>query len=399
VVWSAGGEPTVLKALNAKKPSATVVAMNSSGQSAGWSYGTDGTPHAVLWSASGRVTDLGVGVATCMNDAGQVAGVYAGSLGVLWSPNHAPQYLSPLTSVTAINASGQVVGGTGSHAALWTNGMFVDLNTMIGTDWSNTSALGINDAGQIIGMGYHKGSFDKQSGPFIITLSRDFYNTAYQNIKTTAAAGDFTINTPVVGAADYHSLAALTVATTNSQQIVEVGWSVDPVRNGDAEPHLFVFHWVDHDAGQSCYPHNATELCGFVLNGTPAILPWSSLAGVSSPLQFQIAYQNGNWNIFVGGQLIGWFPGTLWNSTFTEADVVEWSGEASASTTQPQTQMGNGIFGTQSGSAEITDLTYLTSAGTPISATPKFTVTNPSFYAAFFDTAAQAFDYGGPGFH
>jgi probable HAF family extracellular repeat protein len=56
---------------------------------------------------------------------------------------------------TAINDSGQVVGGTGGHAFLYDNGKMVDLNTLIssGSGWVLESATAINDSGQIVGCG------------------------------------------------------------------------------------------------------------------------------------------------------------------------------------------------------------------------------------------------------
>ena len=56
---------------------------------------------------------------------------------------------------------------------------------------------------------------------------------------------------------DFHSLAELAVLSSDGQQIVEVGWTVDRGLNGDDDPHLFVFHWVDGVG--TCY-----NGCGFV---------------------------------------------------------------------------------------------------------------------------------------
>jgi probable HAF family extracellular repeat protein len=56
---------------------------------------------------------------------------------------------------TAVNDSGQVVGGTGGHAFLYDNGKMVDLNTLISSasGWLLESATAVNDSGQIVGYG------------------------------------------------------------------------------------------------------------------------------------------------------------------------------------------------------------------------------------------------------
>jgi probable HAF family extracellular repeat protein len=60
-----------------------------------------------------------------------------------------------LDSAVAINASGQVAGGSGGHAALWSKGTGVtDLGTLGGT---SSFALGMNDSGQVVGSSYLAG--------------------------------------------------------------------------------------------------------------------------------------------------------------------------------------------------------------------------------------------------
>src|SRR5579871_1420661 len=54
-----------------------------------------------------------------------------------------------------------------------------------------------------------------------------------------------------------HSLQEISLQDSAQQQTVEVGWTVDRGVNGDALPHLFVYHWVN--GGTSCY-----NGCGFV---------------------------------------------------------------------------------------------------------------------------------------
>lgn len=67
----------------------------------------------------------------------------------------APQYN---TRAYAINNSNQIVGIIGTHAALWGENTIYDLNTLIPTDspWYLTSAVDINESGQILCNGYWK---------------------------------------------------------------------------------------------------------------------------------------------------------------------------------------------------------------------------------------------------
>lgn len=77
----------------------------------------------------------------------------------------------------AINDWGQVVGSsytdsddTIEHAFLFSRGRMFDLNNLIPADsgWDLMVAYGINDAGQIVGIGEHNG----QSRPFLLTPAR-----------------------------------------------------------------------------------------------------------------------------------------------------------------------------------------------------------------------------------
>ncbi|HEY0794127.1 MAG TPA: hypothetical protein VGD78_23905 [Chthoniobacterales bacterium] len=73
-----------------------------------------------------------------------------------------------ISNATALNAHGQVVGsasvpaalGPYNHAFLWQHGHMLDLNSLLpaGSDWLLVEADGINDAGQIVGYGFHGNS-------------------------------------------------------------------------------------------------------------------------------------------------------------------------------------------------------------------------------------------------
>ncbi len=144
--------------------------INASGQVAGYAYTTgDAEWHAFLWTpttpggASGTMLDLGTlggtqSQAIGINASGQLAGI---SRTTENAESHAFLYdgtmhdLGP-GAAFGINASGQVTGYSGAHAFLYTSGSgLVDLNSLIdpSSGWELSTALAINDAGQITGWG------------------------------------------------------------------------------------------------------------------------------------------------------------------------------------------------------------------------------------------------------
>ncbi len=58
----------------------------------------------------------------------------------------------------AINDAGWSVGFSGADAMLWSpSGKATDLDAVLGSAWSDTDAVGINDSGDIIGYGDYDG--------------------------------------------------------------------------------------------------------------------------------------------------------------------------------------------------------------------------------------------------
>ena len=150
--------------------SAFAVAINNAGQVVGSSPSGDfaSARHAVLWSASRTIQDLGTlggtnSSAIDINGAGQVIGSSqtAGDGAThyfLWSAGTGMQdlnaLLGPITSVVEINDAGQITGtfttsGGESHAFLYTpNSGLRDLGTLGGTASAPT---GLNNNGQVVG--------------------------------------------------------------------------------------------------------------------------------------------------------------------------------------------------------------------------------------------------------
>lgn len=160
-------------------------AINDAGAAAGQSLLANGQTHGFYY-ASNVMTDLGTlggtySSAFTLNRNGQVIGVAnvandAATHGFIYL-NGAMTDLGTLggtaTTPLAINNHGQVVGYSSlsngmTHAFLWQNGNFVDLNSLLpaGSGWELDYAQFINDAGRVVGTGVSNGV----SQPFILDL-------------------------------------------------------------------------------------------------------------------------------------------------------------------------------------------------------------------------------------
>jgi probable HAF family extracellular repeat protein len=106
-------------------------AINDNDEVVGYSHEADGTSHAFLYKDGVMLNldpgGLGISMANSINNSGQIVGSYAGGE---------------------------------QRNFLYENGVMFDLNTLISQEsgWILDSALGINDAGQIVGVGTHNGN-------------------------------------------------------------------------------------------------------------------------------------------------------------------------------------------------------------------------------------------------
>jgi len=153
-----------------------------------------------------HMIDLGIGSAQSINDSGQIVGV-SGDHAALWQ-NGAMQNLGTLGGNSSIaytiNNKGQVAGGsdiTGNiteHAFLWQIGSpMLDLGTL--PEGSSSCAYGINDNGQVAVNSDYGGS-DNNIGAFLWQSG-----SPIQVLGTLRGINDINNNGQVVGESDGHA--------------------------------------------------------------------------------------------------------------------------------------------------------------------------------------------------
>jgi probable HAF family extracellular repeat protein len=152
------------------------ISINNRGEMAGLSN-TKTNMHAVLWSASGSIQDLGTlpgdtsSRAFAINDADKVVGMSSGPGGehaFIWTYGRMFALEVPpgtkSSEAHAINNCDQVVGHfrspSGTHAFLWApESGFRDLGVLPG--YQASKAIGVNDSGEVVGSS--SGPFDTRS--------------------------------------------------------------------------------------------------------------------------------------------------------------------------------------------------------------------------------------------
>lgn len=209
-----------------------------------------------------------------------------------------------------------------------------------------------------------------------------FYASASQKVVSDGTYATMTIAKPKLEDEDFHSLAEVTAQSADGRQIVEVGWTVDRQVNGDDNPHLFVYHWVDRK--ESCY-----NGCGFVQYSSTvkpgAVLP----TGVAK--RFAIQHFGGAWWVMYDTEWVGYFPDSLWGGGFTRTGLAQWFGEVAAASTAPCTDMGNGKAASNKNAAAITDVGFLNG---PL---PGIAAGATSTYYGVAAATANSYRFGGKG--
>ena len=218
-------------------------------------------------------------------------------------------------------------------------------------------------------------------------------------VKADGIYATMTIGRPELARKDFHSLAEIAVRSADGRQIVEVGWTVDRhVNKESAEPHLFVYHWVDRKPG--CY-----NGCGYV-QVHDSIKPGSALP-VGKAKRFGIQHFDNKWWINYANQWIGYFPDGLWDCStpvpcpatpveFEQVELAQWWGEVAAASPETCTDMGTGIPAKKKGAAEIRNINLIIGAEF-VPATIASGASSAHYGVSQGVDVTNAFRYGGEG--
>lgn len=161
------------------------------------------------------------------------------------------------------------------------------------------------------------------------------YASGWQYAETDGTSANVLISKPYLAEGDYHTLAEMTVQSADGMQKVEVGWVVSRNVNGDLDPHLFVYHWVDDK--ETCW-----NSCGWT-QISDDVVPGDTLpTGVYK--KFGIQQFDNAWWVAYDSVWIGYFDNTLWKNRYTKGGLVQWFGEVASTKYEPCTDMGNGTL-------------------------------------------------------
>jgi hypothetical protein len=241
----------------------------------------------------------------------------------------------------------------------------------------------------------------RSGAPGLEADGKFYYAGAVQWATSDGASGSF-VATPstLVDGATSHSLVELAVRSADTNQIVEVGLTVDAGLNGEnRNPHLFVFNWVDGNA--KCYNLG----CGFVQVANADPKP-GSRQPANSRHSLAIQHYQGNWWIgdwyyTVGtgdtathGGWFGYYPDSVWGGRYTQVGVTQWFGEVETSVAvqTPCNDMGNGQLGSDTGAADIAALKLINGPASNVF----LNQSHPQYYKAGFN-GNIGIRYGGPG--
>lgn len=237
-----------------------------------------------------------------------------------------------------------------------------------------------------------------------------------QNLNDTSVVGNMTVGQPYVKSTDYHSLMEFAVQSADSNQIVEVGWTVDRAGTNGTDytyPHLFVGAWVNG----VFKGYNGTTGSGWVDYAPTTLNAGDSLASyVGTAPSAGITYFGSAWWIWFDGAYIGYFPSSLWTgaspsvTTFTSIKLMQAFGEIAYNSTSfvpvTCTDMGaattvapiDGIlptaYGTPSNAAKIANVSFSTTATALVAKT----AATPSYYNNYVSSTGKSVMLGGPGF-
>lgn len=233
-------------------------------------------------------------------------------------------------------------------------------------------------------------------------------------MTATGASTNVSIKKPWKSPSDYHTLgeSAVIRGSGATRQIVEIGYTVDPVVNGgSSDPYLFVGAWKNN----TFLGYNAAG--GFVDEPGCATNAGTSLAAAvgSTTKRFVTFYDSttpvgGGWWIWYGeanptttGCYVGYYPISVWSGVtpaFTGIDQVQLFGETVTARTEPCSDMGSGDFAAGGVGTSAHFASHSLIGGSVAAALTYFTVPGGVGYdVAAVSGSARTFTFGGPGWN
>jgi hypothetical protein len=217
------------------------------------------------------------------------------------------------------------------------------------------------------------------------------YAGASQTVNNEGASVTFPVDRPNLAwnSLGYHTLIEMAVFNRTPQGIdndtAEVGWLVQGLKAGQPpRAHLFVYHFVQTKG--TCY-----DGCGFV-STSKTVKPGMALKPGS--YTWTIRNTGGKWTFYLNGAEFGYIPDSAYHGTFGHSSIVNVYGEIAEAGTKPNcSQMGNTLYGAQTGAATIGGFRLYSG-----SAAPDLTPYSPTDPAAWSSTSTPGtFRVGGPG--
>lgn len=247
-------------------------------------------------------------------------------------------------------------------------------------------------------------------------------NQLVSGSPATAVSANFSIDRPFMAdvannniqQSDYHDLReiALTKPGTGADNTLEIGVTVDPTVNGDRDPHLFTFSWIDgvgqgYNGGNgwlnssNCAADGVCPGANVAADiGTSKDMGWQYFDGINPPgvtpgwwahykLKWMGVYVDG------GANCAGCSGGAQWTVPFKTVNGIQLFGEIAAQTMESCSDMGNGDLATASTGATVSGYTQNSPGIAPSLAQAH--VTNAPTWN--LNGSGTSFRYGGPGFN
>jgi neprosin-like protein len=223
-----------------------------------------------------------------------------------------------------------------------------------------------------------------------------YYGSAAISLTADGAGMTEQIERPAyvnTGGGAGHTLNEISVQGGPSDgNIVELGWSVSTDQFGDADPHMFIFHWINW--APTCY-----NTCGWNQVSATYFPGMNLSALVGQNVYIGYVHNNGAWWAWFNDQWLGYFLDAEWGGAYTQNDISQHFGEvSSANGIPPQTAMGDGQFPASAAAANMATLCSVDATAWVCwyRDNQALGATHPAYYD-ILRTGYGAVRYGGPG--